>query len=101
MRKRRIKVVIEESNGDDCILNGYPWYAFVSQETYHIRLSSITVILWTMKIFECWSRIVSKNKKSFTLIRHGLYYNDLTLWQEALKQSVINVAKLYMVDEEN
>jgi hypothetical protein len=35
-------MAIEESKRGRCILNGYPWYAFVSQETYHIRLSSIT-----------------------------------------------------------
>jgi hypothetical protein len=46
-----------------------------------------------MKIFEFWSQGVSKNKNSFTLIRHSLCYNDLTLWQEALEQGVINVAK--------
>jgi hypothetical protein len=36
---------------------------------------------------------VSKNKNSFTLIWYSLYYYDPTLWQAALEQGVINVAK--------
>ena len=37
--------------GTECKPTGYPWYAFVSQETYHIRLSSITLY----EIDECFT----------------------------------------------
>jgi hypothetical protein len=34
------------------------------KETYHIRLSSITVVLWTTKISNVKSQVVSKNYDS-------------------------------------
>ena len=65
MRKRRVKVVIEESKPGRCILNGYPWYAFVlSPKRRDLSHTSILYYCskYAIKIFEYyWRQVVSKN----------------------------------------
>jgi hypothetical protein len=34
------------------------------KETYHILLSSITIVLYTKEIFENWTRVVNKNQNT-------------------------------------
>jgi hypothetical protein len=57
---RQNKIVIEESMTGKAVS---PRYAFVAQETYHIPLSSITIIVYVKEIFEKWRQVVSKNQK--------------------------------------
>ncbi|HKG89251.1 MAG TPA: hypothetical protein VKA95_13070 [Nitrososphaeraceae archaeon] len=39
---------------------GEPWYAL--SQTYHILLSSITIVLYVKEIFEKWRQVVNKTK---------------------------------------
>jgi hypothetical protein len=81
-----------------------PWNAewlslvcFCLPYSFELDLSHTSILYYSSKytteIFECWSQVVSQNKKSFTLIRYSVHYHDSTLWHAALEQGVINAAK--------
>jgi hypothetical protein len=61
-----VKVAIEESTkGTWQSLPHKPLACFcLPKETYHILLSSITIVLYTKEIFENWTRVVNKNQNT-------------------------------------
>jgi len=59
-----IVIVIEESNKESMVLVCFCLGPL--SQTYHMHLSSITIILYVKEIFEKWRQIVSKSEESFS-----------------------------------
>jgi hypothetical protein len=58
--------MIDSSNrgikqGNSVVSQLQPRYAFVSQETYHIHLSSIAMVYCDVLLYEYWIQADSKN----------------------------------------